>query len=66
MKICHCNLCNNNFQDPNPGNDSIDYQEENLPSLIFCFDENDIDKKYAFWGCPICKTDGYLADNKII
>lgn len=64
MKLCTCLNCGNVYEDMNPGRDSIDYPDEllddffipELPTITL----NDGDIGY---GCPECKTDGYLQDN---
>lgn len=62
MKICTCNNCGNIYDDPNPGDKSIEYVELCLDKLILIHDEDSQDQVF-FWGCPECETDSYLQDN---
>lgn len=62
MKLCTCNNCGSIFEDMNPGDDSIEYtgrQYNHLPELPTIL----LDDGTIGYGCPECKTDGYLQDN---
>ena len=60
MKLCTCNNCGNIYEDMNPSDESIEYPLiegiKELPTIKL----EDGDTGY---GCPECKTDGYLQDN---
>lgn len=58
MNICTCNNCGNLYEDLNPSSISKDYKFRELPILELMKDEDGL-----FYGCPICKTDGYLVDD---
>jgi rubredoxin len=59
MKLCFCNICENIYEDPNPGADSKEYSDAiPVQSLTFQTDEDG-----DFWGCPECGTDSFLVDN---
>lgn len=56
--LCKCNKCNAILIDENPAEDSIKYEMNgNEKNMEFLKDDCG-----WFWGCPNCKTDGYLMD----
>ena len=56
--MCKCNNCDAILIDRNP--------QENAPKLPLQGNEEQMewleDEDGEFWGCPHCKTDGYLMD----
>ena len=62
MKICRCNNCGKKYEDINPGTDSLDYPNQDLPILEAMEVEEDGETVYLV-GCPVCRTDAYLMDN---
>ncbi len=56
MYLTTCNNCGLVWEDPNPGNESIEYKE--FPF----FDKLGKDGE-GYWCCQVCKTDGHLCDN---
>jgi len=65
MKIAHCNCCGKNWYDTNPGENSIEYLEDTeIDGELILLKEDEDGPTDWYWGCPVCKTDAYLKDNK--
>lgn len=70
MKLTTCGNCGNVYEDMNPGEESIDYAEDvarvfpiqELPTIQRIHEDGSKDGT-GYYGCPECKTDGYLQDN---
>lgn len=70
MKLTTCNNCGHVYEDMNPGDESIEYDDnqpelqdlDELPIIEHELEEGEAEP-YIGYGCEHCKTDGYLVDN---
>lgn len=62
MFLTKCLLCNIIICDENPGENSLDFETEDLPDNIQTMIINNDDKADPFWCCPQCKSDENLID----
>lgn len=61
-QLCKCINCETIMVDKNPSDQPEFEIPENAKEMVQCNDE-DTPRKYGFfWGCPVCKTDGYFID----
>lgn len=56
--LCKCNNCDTILVDRNPQENAFKLPLQGNEEEMECIKDED----GVFWGCPHCKTDGYLMD----